>query len=56
MMQVRPVSFDLAMLVCVLAYLLGLLVTLQGPAEAKNTLRDLFKGKMARQIRSSKRN
>jgi hypothetical protein len=54
MLQVRPISFDIVMSVCVVAYLLGLLIFLQGPAEAKNTLRDIFKGKSSKQLRSNK--
>ena len=38
-------SFDLLMSVAVLAYLLGLLVVLQGPSEAQQTIAELFKGK-----------
>lgn len=42
---VRPITFDLAMSACVLAYLLALLVILQGWAQAQTTLLDIFRGK-----------
>ena len=45
MSQVRPVSFDLLITVCVLAYLLGLLIFLQGSKDAQKTIHEMFMGK-----------
>lgn len=49
---VRPLSFDLAMSVAVCAYLLFLLVMLQGTQEAMKTLSEVFKGKGKKAKRS----
>jgi len=53
--SVRPLSFDLSMTASVLAYLLALLLLLQGPAEAKKTLGELFQGDTKKYARSAKR-
>jgi len=42
---VRPISFDMIYCVCVLTYLLGLLIFMQGTVEARNTIVELFKGR-----------